>query len=300
MQNFKPIVRENYFMPSSPFSTMVGIMRLIDIAKPKSILDIGVGFGKTGFLIREYFDLNPDKKKGYADWSIRIDGIEIYDKYLTPVHKYIYDTIFIGNALDILSEHNLYYDMILAIDVLEHFNKIEAYKFIDLCKGRSRITVISTPYIYYKQGEEYFNKYEAHLSGWDCSDFKQCGCRYMWRHGISLVSVFTDIDFDLPSANEIHDEVMTQDEFILLKDLILMYYNTEQTMACIDTSNEFIHLFEHDHELQLILALSYEKLKDFANACKYARNVLEKHGVRETIFAGMKKGQFFVKHWMMS
>jgi hypothetical protein len=265
-------------MPNSPFSTMTGIMGIIDMYRPKSVLDIGVGFGRAGFLIREYFDLRPDKKKGYADWSMRIDGIEIFEKYLTPVHDYIYNEIFIGDALSILEDSNFYYDMILALDVIEHFKKDDGLKFIELCKGRSKMTLVSTPYIYYRQGEEFFNKYETHLSGWDASDFKLGGCRFMWRHDISIIAAFADSGIDLPLSESIEDNYNDPNELHLIKDLISMYFNTQQFSACIGTCSKYISLLKDDHETLLILALCYEKEGDTVKSRKYAEAVLDING----------------------
>ena len=42
------------------------IMQLITIANPKSILDIGVGFGKYGYLSREYLEIWT-KNKNYKE-----------------------------------------------------------------------------------------------------------------------------------------------------------------------------------------------------------------------------------------
>ena len=78
--------------PRSPLNTMSMVLNLAEMIRPESILDVGAGFGGAGFLIRQYLDLRTDRKKGFADWSIRIDGIEIFEKYITPVHAYISTT----------------------------------------------------------------------------------------------------------------------------------------------------------------------------------------------------------------
>ncbi len=261
-------------MPSSAFSAMESILGLVGLVKPASVLDIGVGFGKTGFLIREYFDLRPDKKKGYAGWSMQIDGIEIFEKYLTPVHDYIYDRIFIGNALEVLRENNLCYDMILALDILEHFRKDEGRAFIELCRGRSGCTVISTPYLYFRQGAEFNNPYETHLSGWDVRDFNDMGCSCLWRHGISLVAVFSEKKLDIRIDNAKDDEALTPGERGLAKGLIAMYLDTGQAAACIETCGKYLPFFGDDPELPLAMALSYEREKDAANACRRAHEAL--------------------------
>jgi hypothetical protein len=265
-------------MPNSPFSMMNGIMQTIDMVKPKSILDIGVGFGRAGFLIREYFDLKPDKKKGYADWSMQIDGIEIFEKYLTPVHKYIYNDMFIGEALDILRNNNLYYDMILVLDVIEHFRKQDGCELIKLCKGRSPVTVISTPNIYYKQGAEFYNTYETHLSGWDYSDFVNLGCRYMWSHAISLIAIFTDRTLNLPTTDSYNNQILNDHDLQLTKDLMIMYFDTEQYDACIDVFNKYGAFHHNDYEPLLVTAACYEKKNDMVNALKYAEKALKING----------------------
>lgn len=124
-------------MPSSPLYTITSIMAAVAEIMPKSVLDLGMGFGKFGFLIRAYFDLRPGKRGGYDRWKMRIDGIEIFKEYITDVHKYIYDDIFIGDAVDILSEKNLYYDMVIGVDILEHFTRKDGYTFIERAKSVS-------------------------------------------------------------------------------------------------------------------------------------------------------------------
>lgn len=60
-------------MPTSHFYQLDQLTELIFILNPKSILDIGVGFGKYGFLAREYLNLNRDDN--YKNFKRRIDGI---------------------------------------------------------------------------------------------------------------------------------------------------------------------------------------------------------------------------------
>ena len=59
---------------------------------PRSVLDVGVGFGKWGFLCREYLDVF-NGRHFREDWKIRIIGIEGFEKYLHPASRYIYDDI---------------------------------------------------------------------------------------------------------------------------------------------------------------------------------------------------------------
>jgi hypothetical protein len=88
-------------MPSSHRYQINEICELIATSDPKSVLDIGVGFGKYGFLSREYLELW-DGRERYHEWRRQIDGIEAFKEYLTPIHKLIYNEVFVGNVLEVL------------------------------------------------------------------------------------------------------------------------------------------------------------------------------------------------------
>ncbi len=130
-------------MASSHQHQLSDILELIIRTNPDTLLDVGIGFGKYGFLAREYLELWGTND--YRKWTKRIDGVEAFKEYLTPVHNYIYDNIYIGNALEILPELKSKYDLILLIDVLEHFEYEEGRELIQLCLQKGRNLIISTP-----------------------------------------------------------------------------------------------------------------------------------------------------------
>lgn len=53
-------------MPSSNFGHLMDILSTISLIRPNSILEVGVGFGKYGFLTRELLDLKEGKNRGYG------------------------------------------------------------------------------------------------------------------------------------------------------------------------------------------------------------------------------------------
>ena len=144
-------------------------MDLIVLSDPGSVLDIGVGFGKYGFLSREYLELW-DGKDEYNKWKRRIDGIEAFPQYLTPVHSFIYDKIYKGNALDILPKIKRKYDLIIIIDVLEHFTKKDGIRLLKECKKISDNILISTPHDIGDQEDCFDNPYEIHRYEWKTED----------------------------------------------------------------------------------------------------------------------------------
>ena len=157
-------------MPTSFYQAIPSILDEILKEKPNSILDIGVGFGKYGLIIREVLDL-PFERYRKDQWLINIDGIEAFEKYKNPIHDYIYNKIYYGDASEVIKKLPKY-DCILLIDVLEHFEKEEGKKFInELMKHVNKSLIISTPRYPAEQEEYLGNKYEAHKSKWSIIDF---------------------------------------------------------------------------------------------------------------------------------
>jgi hypothetical protein len=159
-------------MPTSHYDQLNQIMELVSLTKPKKLLDIGVGFGKYGFLSREYLELWHGSGK-YDHWVTQIDGIEAFEKYLTPVHEYIYDRIYVGNALDVLPTLGDRYDLVLIIDVLEHFNHADGLKLLTACRERAENILISVPKNWRRQEAAFGNEYEIHRFHWRERHFEQ-------------------------------------------------------------------------------------------------------------------------------
>jgi len=149
--------------------------RILEL-KPKTILDIGVGFGSKGVLFREYTDIwNGNYKK--ESWKTIINGIEIFKEYITDIQLNVYNNIHIGSAINILPlSHN--YDLIYCGDMIEHLIKEDGLKLIDLMKGNARHIIIVTPRIVSEQGAVFGNENERHLSQWSEKDFPDAKIDY--------------------------------------------------------------------------------------------------------------------------
>jgi peptidylprolyl isomerase len=149
-------------MPCSRPSALAHICNRIIEKNPTSVLDIGIGFGKFGFLAREYTDVRLGR---YFNWQTRIDGIEIFEKYVTPLQQQIYDNIYIGNAIDILPTLGNY-DMIICSDMLEHVNENDGVFLLEAIEKKSRFAMIVTPIRVLQQEALYNNEHEKHISSW--------------------------------------------------------------------------------------------------------------------------------------
>lgn len=163
-------------MPSSDISLIPHVCVRIRKSMPNSILDIGIGFGKYGFLAREYTDISELRYQPDM-WQTRIDGIEIFSDYVGDLQRKIYNEIYIGDAFDCLKKLGDY-DLILFIDVIEHLSKEKGLELVELIRMRSKMALISTPIKVKSLGIQYMkcgNKYECHISQWSKEELRQFG-----------------------------------------------------------------------------------------------------------------------------
>src|SRR5881396_2107896 len=120
-------------MPSSRPNTIPTVVHLVRQLKPKSILDVGIGFGKWGHLFREYTDIleaeHDPARYRRENWRVRIDGIEGHAAYLTEMHRYIYNTIHLGDARELVTKADRY-DLIFMGDILEHLEKKDGLQLL--------------------------------------------------------------------------------------------------------------------------------------------------------------------------
>jgi len=136
-----------------------------------TILDVGMGFGKWGFLIRDTFDSGTAQNFKKKDWKINITGVETFTKLITPVQKHLYNKIIKKNIFDSIDEL-VKYDLVIMGDVIEHIEKQRAYKLLDELFKHTDNILVSTPLGFMPQGAWAGNNNETHLSGWEPADFK--------------------------------------------------------------------------------------------------------------------------------
>ena len=84
-------------MGSSSTCLMHEVISIFTDLKPSSILDVGCGTGKYGYLFRERAELRECLKK--KDFKVIIDAIDVVGDWITPIHKYVYDDIYITDII---------------------------------------------------------------------------------------------------------------------------------------------------------------------------------------------------------
>ncbi len=180
-------------MPTSHFHQLNEIVELIVLTDPKSVLDVGVGFGKYGLLAREYLDVWGRGREVYGDWKRRIDGIEAFRGYLTPLHDFIYDNVYVGNAIDVLPTLQSNYDLILLVDVLEHLEYRDGVKLLEACEARGKNIIVSTPKDIGPEVVTFDNPFETHRFQWKKSHFTRYANGFFLRNSHSLI-FYTGVD----------------------------------------------------------------------------------------------------------
>jgi SAM-dependent methyltransferase len=166
-------------MASSFPSQIPGIVHLLSQLRPKSILDIGKGFGKYGFLAHEYVGI-PNNRKLDSHLTLReqsevvIEAIEADGDLMLPHMEQIYEKVHFGDACEIYDKLERTYDIVLMIDIIEHLEKAKALELLRYFLAQNSTLIIATPVDYFEQ-HLYESVFENHVSHWTRSDFQRLG-----------------------------------------------------------------------------------------------------------------------------
>jgi len=154
-------------MPTSDYTQIPDVLRVVIGTRAESVLDIGVGFGKWGPLCREYMEINRGRMPG--QWQSVVHGIEIFEDYRNPAWS-VYDEVFIGDAVQVLDGLGAY-DVILCCDVIEHYEKEDGRVLLQKMLEHGKVVVVTSPIGESPQEAVYGNPHEEHKSVWSRDDF---------------------------------------------------------------------------------------------------------------------------------
>ena len=145
---------------------------------PQRALDIGVGYGRWGMILREFCDVWYGKVSK-DQWSIHIEGIEGYKDNISSYHNAFYNQIHIGDARNIIPTlDGQSWDVIIYGDVLEHFERKTAEYLLNWSINHSNYVLVNIPLgTNWPQDKLYDNPYEIHLSTWEKEDFSRFSLR---------------------------------------------------------------------------------------------------------------------------
>jgi hypothetical protein len=200
-------------MPSSSPEVIPVVLRIVWELAPRSVLDVGAGYGKYGVLFREYLELRHrqgelhrlDGSEISSDRRVRIDALEGYRKYVGPLHALVYDQIHIANLLTEIEKVDTY-DLAYMGDILEHLEKQQAREHVlpALLERMNMGLLISVPANASEQDATFGNELEIHRSVWTAADLRDAAPHALvGRRGSHLVA-FLSTHADLVNKLRIH------------------------------------------------------------------------------------------------
>ncbi len=158
-------------MPIGCCSLVPAIATELQLARPRSVLDLGIGMGFYGAVVRQWLDLD------VWPWRTKLVGVEGFAAYRNPCWD-LYDEVIVSPIEEFLERTTETWDAILLLDVLEHFAHAAGEEILAAARGRlspqGRLFV-GTPAVWMEQGAAYGNEFEWHRSLWTAAELREAG-----------------------------------------------------------------------------------------------------------------------------
>jgi hypothetical protein len=171
-------------MATSPYDDTICILDMMGRlcwGKEVTVLDVGAGFGRWGFLLRCHLGFGRSLT-AVKPQPLIIDAIEAFTGNISPVYDCVYDHTYIGDARAILPGLKTY-DVVICSHMIEHFNKDQGLQFLDDMVAHAKVCVIlALPFGMWPQEAYDGNEWEVHRSTWCGDDFLKYD-PYIKRYG---------------------------------------------------------------------------------------------------------------------
>ena len=143
---------------------------LLDVS-PMRVLDLGVGFGRWGMLVREFCE----EWKGRThreNWQVHLEGIEIFPKNVEEYHHFFYNWIHVGDVACIIQQMQERWELIICGDVLQLFPRDSAEQVLNRALDLADYVLVNSPIGEgWERSSMYGNPFEEHRSFWQLKDF---------------------------------------------------------------------------------------------------------------------------------
>jgi SAM-dependent methyltransferase len=170
-------------MPTSDPRVISTIVHRAIGLMPLSVLDLGIGYGKYGVLLREYIGYNVDR-------TPRIEGVEGWDNY-SKGNWSAYDEVYRHDFSDRgWWPRYVGFDLVLMIDSLEHLPPADAEDLLSHLIKNNKTVIISVPNGVCPQGVYKGNVLETHRSTWYRSNIVPFGGQILFESDFGLVAEF--------------------------------------------------------------------------------------------------------------
>ena len=164
-------------MPIGCCSLVPAIATQFVLRRPRSVLDLGIGMGFYGAVVRQWLD------GGVQPWRTRLVGVEGFAAYRNPCWE-LYDEVVESTIEQFVETNADPWDAILVLDVLEHFEHAQGEAILSVLRSRlspgGRLFV-GTPAVWMEQGAANGNELERHRSLWTTDELRTIGFKLL--HG---------------------------------------------------------------------------------------------------------------------
>jgi hypothetical protein len=181
---------------SSHLGLSIALDHVVKI-QPDRVLDLGVGLGKWGFLMREALDFI-DGRSEREDWTTVIDGVDGH-RYDSPLIDWIYDSVTIADLREVVDDLRGY-DLVTMGDIIEHLEKDEGLDLLSRLLAHNDCVVLTTPVHFFEQ-EVADNPFQSHRSHWTADDFRPWKSDVDEVGGVVLVAALGAAGSKYPSAS---------------------------------------------------------------------------------------------------
>jgi len=148
-------------MPISDYRHIPQVLDEVYALQPETVLELGVGFGKWGTLLREVLDAMYGRCRP-EQWRRIIQGCEVWESYRNPSWE-VYSNVTVVDFTKRFEQIVAPWDLVMMMDSLEHLTPEVGRPFLaDLVKHNKHV-IISVPNGYMPQDSSpYGNAYENH------------------------------------------------------------------------------------------------------------------------------------------
>lgn len=148
-------------MPWSDYGHVPVVLHEVHCLAPKTVLELGIGFGKWGVLLREVLDARYGRCERDS-WKAIIYGVDVHFKYANPCWD-VYSDTWVGDFTKYWEyTPRRVYDLVMMMDSLEHLTPEVGRPFLEALVQNNKHVIIAVPNGEMPQGEVYGNPYEAH------------------------------------------------------------------------------------------------------------------------------------------
>jgi SAM-dependent methyltransferase len=153
-------------MPIGSYAVVPHLAHALAVRQPRTVLDLGIGFGGGGAIVREWLDL------GVRPWRTFLVGVEVWPDYRGPLWD-LYNVVLTQSIETFVAASVELFDCVMLNDVLEHFEKPAGLALLAAIKrlvAPGGMLLVSTPFDFFEQGAVYGNEYERHRSLWTADE----------------------------------------------------------------------------------------------------------------------------------